>query len=241
MSLHSLEGPSACWTTAWQLPSRGIRRKRLVEFNLDLSGRPDSIHEDGPAAASRRSDHELLTRVRLGESEAIEVFVHRMACVPRILAALNYRLGSRLDEHDLADLAQDTVVLVWRKLGSFGATCTLESWAYGIARLEYMNALRRRMRAVRSVRELEVADSEPERSLPAGEGLAREELELWLGELEEEESAVVRKKHFEGKTFEELAEELGISPNTAKSRYYRGIRGLQQKLGRLRREAEEDP
>jgi RNA polymerase sigma-70 factor (ECF subfamily) len=179
--------------------------------------------------------------VQLGDFEAIELFVRRMACVPRILSALNHRLGSRLDEHDIADLGQDTVVLVWRKLANFTGSCTLESWAYGIARLEYMNALRRKMRAVRSVRELEVSDSEPKRSLPTGEGLAREELERWLGELEEEESVIVRKKHFEGKTFEELAEEIGISPNTAKTRYYRGIRSLQQKLGRMRREAKEDP
>ena len=175
------------------------------------------------------------------EPLAIELFVRRMACVPRILSVLNRRLGCRLDEHDLSDLAQDSALLLWRKLESFDGTSTLETWAYGIARLEYMNALRRKLRALRALREIDAHDaSAPEESpAPAG-GLAREELEGWLSELDPEESAVVQKKHFEGKTFEELAAELGISPNTAKSRYYRGIRSLQAKLGRARRAQAEE-
>ncbi len=240
MFLRSGNDSSACRAIACQLPSRGARGKRLVELCLDLTGLSDPTPTGRTGAASGWSDRELLERARRGEELAVEPFVRRMGCVPRILSVLNRRLGTQLDEHDLADLAQDTVVLVWRKLDAFDGSCTLETWAYGIARLEYMNALRRKLRARRNALELDVADSEAEQPSPAADGLAREELEGWLSELDPEESAVVRKKHFEGKTFEELAEELGISPNTAKTRYYRGIRGLQRKLGRTGHGQQED-
>ena len=51
-----------------------------------------------------------------------------------------------------------------------------------------------------------------------------------LESLEEDEAAVVRLKHFEDLTFERLAEVLGIPTNTAKTRYYRGMRKLRRRL-----------
>lgn len=229
---------SACRALACQLPSRRARGRRLVELCLDLTGLSDPASAGGPT--THGSDLELVGRVRRGEPLAIELFVRRMACVPRILTVLNRRLGRRLDEHDLSDLAQDSTLLLWRKLETFDGRCTIETWAYGVARLEYMNALRRKLRSQRGTRELEASDSAPEDGTQPADGLAREELEGWLDELDPEESGVVRKKHFEGKTFEELAAELGISPNTAKTRYYRAIRSLQSKLGLARRARAEE-
>ena len=54
-----------------------------------------------------------------------ERFSERMKCVPRILAALNAKMGRPLDEHDLADLSQDTVVLVLQKLDQYAAKAPL--------------------------------------------------------------------------------------------------------------------
>jgi len=45
-----------------------------------------------------------------------------------------------------------------------------------------------------------------------------------------EEAQVIRLKHFEGRTFIEIGRSLGISPNTAKARYYRGINELRPLL-----------
>jgi RNA polymerase sigma-70 factor (ECF subfamily) len=63
------------------------------------------------------------------------------------------------------------------------------------------------------------------------EKVFRENLAAALGELPEEQRAVVHLKLWEGLTFEELAAALEIPPNTAASRYRYGLDKLR---GRLR-------
>jgi RNA polymerase sigma-70 factor, ECF subfamily len=63
------------------------------------------------------------------------------------------------------------------------------------------------------------------------ENFFREELAIALGELPEEQRAVVHLKLWEGLTFGEIATVLEISPNTAASRYRYGLDKLR---GRLR-------
>lgn len=59
----------------------------------------------------------------------------------------------------------------------------------------------------------------------------REALSAALGDLPEDQRAVVHLKLWEQLTFEQIAETLGISPNTAASRYRYGLDKLR---GRLR-------
>jgi RNA polymerase sigma-70 factor (ECF subfamily) len=63
------------------------------------------------------------------------------------------------------------------------------------------------------------------------EKVFREELAVALGELPEEQRAVVHLKLWGGQTFDEIATALEISPNTAASRYRYGLDKLR---GRLR-------
>jgi RNA polymerase sigma-70 factor (ECF subfamily) len=63
------------------------------------------------------------------------------------------------------------------------------------------------------------------------EQVFRQELAVALGELPEEQRAVVHLKLWEGLTFEEIATALDISRNTAASRYRYGLNKLR---GRLR-------
>jgi RNA polymerase sigma-70 factor (ECF subfamily) len=63
------------------------------------------------------------------------------------------------------------------------------------------------------------------------ENVFRDELSVALGELPEEQRAVVHLKLWEGLTFEEIADALDISPNTAASRYRYALDKLR---GRLR-------
>jgi RNA polymerase sigma-70 factor (ECF subfamily) len=63
-----------------------------------------------------------------------------------------------------------------------------------------------------------------------------EELAVALGELPEEQRAVVHLKLWEGLTFEEIAEALEISANTAASRYRYGLDKLRERLRPLYKE-----
>jgi RNA polymerase sigma-70 factor (ECF subfamily) len=62
------------------------------------------------------------------------------------------------------------------------------------------------------------------------ENVFREELAEALGELPEEQRAVVHLKLWEGLTFEEIAAALEISPNTAASRYRYALDKLRDRL-----------
>jgi RNA polymerase sigma-70 factor (ECF subfamily) len=64
----------------------------------------------------------------------------------------------------------------------------------------------------------------------------REELAVALGELPEDQRAVVHLKLWERLTFEEVASALEISPNTAASRYRYGLDKLRERLRPLYRE-----
>lgn len=62
------------------------------------------------------------------------------------------------------------------------------------------------------------------------EKLFRDELSLALGELPEDQRAVVHLKLWSDLTFDVIATALGISPNTAASRYRYGLDKLRERL-----------
>jgi RNA polymerase sigma-70 factor (ECF subfamily) len=185
------------------------------------------------------ADLELVRRVLSGGSggaQALESFIERMRCVPRMLAAKNARLGHLLGAEELEDLAQDTLVSIWRRLDSFAGLATLETWAYTFCQLELANRLRareRRQRGVGGARELGheawVDGGEPRHDV-LRTAFDYEHLHLAIERVGADDADVLRLKHFEELTFDEIGARLAISPNTAKTRYYRGIDRLRELL-----------
>ncbi len=172
----------------------------------------------------------ILARACLaGDEVATQRFLRRLACIPRMLKAISQRLGRPLDEQELEDLAQETLILAWRKLDQFSGQSRLESWCYGLARFEMMNAVRskRRRPDIRAepVHGTTLVDDGVE-----DPDLDRDYLLEVLAGLDPAEAEVLRLKHFEALTFEDLAARLAITPSTAKSRYYRGLGRLQERL-----------
>ncbi len=178
---------------------------------------------------SGEADKELLLRVRRGEPDAIETFVQRMACVPLILAAQNTRLGRALGPAELNDASQETLTLIWQRLDSFEGRSTLETWVYRFCSNTLMNAVRKLKRSRRSE---ELCDQQPDPTQTDAETrfTRYEHLYRGLARLSAEERACVQLKHFEERTFDEIGARLGISPNTAKTQYYRGLRRLNEIL-----------
>lgn len=152
-----------------------------------------------------------------------EEFSERIRCIPRIMSAINARFGGRLNEHDLADLVQDTTIVVLRKIDRFQPGTSFESWVFRIGFLEYQNALRRKSKAAQAL-------PEGGDEIPAEDSRTFEELYSGLERLEVDEAQVVGLKYFEGLTFEEIAMRLGIPVGTSKTRHYRGISKLQEYL-----------
>ena len=152
--------------------------------------------------------------------------------VLRRLTAYEYNNTLR----DLLDLAQDAGVALLHKLECFDGRGELDGWIYGICRFEFLNAVRRVRRRPRPVDDfvLEAAAEPSETSLEAERYAS--DIERGLATLADDERAVVRLKHFDGLTFDAIAARYGISPNTAKTRYYRGLRKLQEFMAPRRKE-----
>jgi len=179
-----------------------------------------------------RNDLRLVERALAGEGAAREALTIRLECVPRTLAAANARLGNVLSADELADLAQDVVLAVWRKLGTFRGEATLESWAWSFCRHELWNRVRRRQRRRAVVHTSLEEIPRPPTSETGPSSVDYDHLEEGLAALDAAEREVIRLKHFEHLMFSEIAVRLGISPNTAKTRYYRGMVRLKHLLER---------
>ena len=190
---------------------------------------PDSTDETGDPRHA--ADRELVRRSLSSDSAAREL-IERLRCVPRILAAKNATLGRALDDAELEDLAQVTLIAVWNKRGDYEGRASIESWVYPFCFHQLMNrirVLRRRPRTTSMEAARQVQESQPP---DFGE------VHRALDSLEPDEAIVVRLRHFEELNFPQIGERLGISPNTAKSRYHRGVRALRTRLAKALREDE---
>ena len=176
--------------------------------------------------ASGEADLELVRSYLSGDGEAAGIFARRIRCVPLTLRALNVRAGRPLDDHDLADVVQDATLVLLRKLESFDGRAPLEAWAYRLCQLELYNAVRRRRRRPKPMDEesMEAVGIE----LPGSSESPADDAARGLSTLDAVERDIVTRKHFQGQTFEVIGAQLAISPNTAKTRYYRGLKKLQQ-------------
>jgi RNA polymerase sigma-70 factor (ECF subfamily) len=201
--------------------------------------RPEEVSNN--TAKLEPSEGQLVRATLAGDAPSAELFVARMRCVPRILAALNSRHGRPLDDEMLADLAQDTVVIVWRKLSEFREPGPLEAWVYGIAHLEFRNACRRRARSRKRQEPFSSATAEAVSKVDSesDEG-PWDDIEMALSRLDPEDSSVISLRHHEGLSFDAIGARLGIPMNTAKTRYHRGLKRLREWL-RVKDSQEEHP
>ena len=135
------------------------------------------------------------------------------------------------DEADTRDLLQDLFVKLAREPGRLTGVREERAFLLRLAHNAAVDQMRRRSSRDRT-REGFAAEISP--FAPADdpdEATFRRELAAALGELPAEQRVVVHLKLWEGLTFEEIAALLELPPNTAASRYRRGVDKLR---GRLR-------
>ena len=176
-----------------------------------------------PTNTLHSTDLDLVRATLRGDRSAVDRFVGRMGCVPRMLAVQNGRFGRPLDVEEVADLVQDVLVVIWKKLDQFQGRAALETWVYRVCRWELQNAIRRKRRQPVLVEEADTAL--PVRQEPGAlAAFDRADSALvGLSRLGPPAADVIRLRHFEQLTFDEIGERLQISPNTAKTQYYRGL------------------
>jgi RNA polymerase sigma-70 factor, ECF subfamily len=184
---------------------------------------PASADGTGPSGLQ---DLALVAAARLGDGAAVATLLERMQCVPRFVRAIASRLGRTLSREEQEDLTQDVLAVVWRKLAEFRGEAALATWMFRICDLTARNAFRRADRR-RAPSLEEVADPRSRNRTDDDEAMLAA-----LDRLPPDEAAILRLKHFDGLTFDAIGTNLGLSSNTVKTRYYRGLSTLREWLRR---------
>jgi RNA polymerase sigma-70 factor (ECF subfamily) len=152
-----------------------------------------------------------------GDREAFKGLFEHFA--PRI-KGLMLKAGCSTNEAE--EIAQDTLIAVWRKAGQFDpATTGAAAWIFTIARNLRIDSVRRAARNRHSSQEAELADAaDPDESaeivISRVEDASR--VKAAIERLSAEQSRVIRLSFIEERTHPEIASLLGIPLGTVKSR-----------------------
>lgn len=185
---------------------------------------------------STASDEELVARTQAGEVEAFDELVRRYS--PR-LYGLVYNMTSHHEDTD--DLLQEIFAKAFRSIRGFRGRSRFHTWIHAIAVNMTLNFLKRRGR--RGMMSLDDVDngvqSDPEFLKAAASSdplrqVALRELQKKLNEamqkLSNEHRAVVTMFDIQGLPHAEIAQILGISEGTVRSRLHYAHRQLQNHL-----------
>jgi len=146
---------------------------------------------------------------------------------PRIKSFL-MRGGTTSEEAD--ELAQETMLSVWHKAGSFKPEkAAASTWIYTIARNKKIDALRKAGRRETALPEhFSVVDDGPGQGDMLYSTQEREMISTALDSLPKEQSDLLEKSFFEHKSHSEIAKETGLPLGTIKSRIRLALQKLQQ-------------
>ncbi len=184
-----------------------------------------------PSSLSSSAAAELIYAI--AEHGDREAFVHLFTYYfPRIKSFL---MRSGTSDSLAEELAQETMLRVWRRSASFDPAAGAPStWIFVIAR----NLRVDRLRGERSLEALEPGAFDATDPAPTGEGVVlaaerRERVRSALDSLSSEQASIVKLSFFEERSHSEIAEALGIPLGTVKSRVRLALARLRAQLGDL--------
>lgn len=151
---------------------------------------------------------------------------------PRVKAFI---MRGGTDAEAAQEIAQETLVMVWRKAANFDRNrASAATWIYIIARNKRIDLLRRAARPINTENWLVVYAPEEEdadRSVFARQTYTK--VKEPISELSADQLVVIQKAFFEDKTHSVIAEKLNLPLGTVKSR-------IRLALGRLREALQKD-
>jgi RNA polymerase sigma-70 factor, ECF subfamily len=163
-----------------------------------------------------RSDDALLVRIAAADREAFAHLFGRYA--PRVKSYL-LRLGALNAVAE--DLAQEAMLSVWRRAGSYDPVkARASTWIFVIARNAWIDRLRRE-KVELAYRDASPVSEESEDEAPdeaAVRTQTEEQVRAALATLSDEQRQVVRLSFFEDLAHSEIAETLSLPLGTVKSR-----------------------
>ncbi len=191
------------------------------------------VGEPSGTADRNRGDLQLARDALAGSRDARRQFVERMRCVPRFLAVLNARMGRPFSNQGIEDLVQETLVQIWRRLDSYAGNASLQTWAYRFCHHVMSSSLRARDRRPKDLPFADEGHHDPH----VDSNLRFEHIYQALDKIGDRDAKLVRHRHFDRLSFEEIGARLALPASSAKAGYYRALGRLREILEPLRREA----
>lgn len=179
------------------------------------------------------TDEQLVVAFQAGDVAAFDLLVSRW---DRKIQGAVYRVVGQSE--DVRDITQEAFLKAYRALPLFKREAKFSSWLYQIALNLCRDRLRRRRRSLAEV-SLDLLNENGDLPLAAGgpspvELLEAREISRTVGSavwaLPEEQREVIVLKEYQGLTFQEIADVLGLPVSTVKTRLYRGLGLLRECL-----------
>ncbi len=178
-------------------------------------------------------DRELIERVARGDTSAHRQVFDRY--YGRVLAFVRRRLR---DDSLCEEVAADVFFEIWRNAGSFRGESQVHSWIFGIAHFKALSARRHQGQLKRS--SVIPTDNDVMQNYAEQEDLSetlesRDEMRRMMRALKalpEGQREVIRLAFIEGRSYQEIADELGITEGNVKTRVNRARARLRTTLRR---------
>jgi RNA polymerase sigma factor (sigma-70 family) len=173
----------------------------------------------------------LLDRVAAEEKDAFEALYRLYS--PRLERFVS---GVIRQPAPVAEILDDTMMVVWRKAYTFNHRSKVSTWIFAIAYRQSLKALRRmgQSEEIESYERIDVSAPGPDDTLQHQE--LRKHLDDALAKLSPEQRAVIELTYYFGYACQEIAEIMACPVDTVKTRMFYARRKLKASLA-SRREA----
>jgi RNA polymerase sigma-70 factor (ECF subfamily) len=174
------------------------------------------------------NDRELVHNALQGNQKAFRQIVERYHATA--YAVVRGILG---DSDEVDDVLQNVYVKIYRGLAGFRGESRLSTWIYQIARNEAINAVRKRRPVATPVEDVAVPageDASPE--VRFGRRELSERMEAAMAAMDENYRMVLELRYMGERSYEEIAEMMGLPIGTVKTYIYRGKVQLKKILAR---------
>jgi RNA polymerase sigma-70 factor (ECF subfamily) len=176
----------------------------------------------------RESDAQLAQRLLARDEKALREAIAKYG---RVVYGIARRV---LAEASLAEeVAQDTFLALWRRPGAFDPDRgSLQAFLVGVARNKAIDLVRRE-ESLRRAKDALLSEAESQEGTVVDEtGVEeREEVRAALAQLSPLQREAILLAYFGGRTYREVASELGIPEGTAKTRLRDGLIKLREVMG----------
>jgi RNA polymerase sigma-70 factor (ECF subfamily) len=165
----------------------------------------------------QKQDADLVALICKADEQAFELLYHRFY---NRLFRFIARITRRTDLID--EVINDAMYVVWEKAGTYNRQCLVSTWIFGIAFNKARQSLRYNSQADQE--SLDEMDADSLLLAEIDPGPKQLEMDDWLESafdgLSAEQRAVIELTYYEGLHYSEIAELMGCSENTVKTRMH---------------------